>query len=130
MTQVQDSWRRPEDPGRIPTDDPVGTDIKQCPACAEAVKFEARICRFCGHELWALPWNEPGYADANARSRRVPEPTPWWAVALLVGVVVLVGFALGGDALPLATMLVVTMVLSPIIVIGLLIVLIWQRRRR
>jgi len=37
---------------------PVGTDIKQCPDCAETVKFEARICRFCGHKFWTLPWAE------------------------------------------------------------------------
>lgn len=26
-------------------------DSKQCPACAETVKAEARVCRFCGHEF-------------------------------------------------------------------------------
>jgi hypothetical protein len=58
MTQVQDSWRRPEDPATITADDRIGTDIKQCPDCAETVRFEARICRFCGHTFRTLPWAE------------------------------------------------------------------------
>jgi hypothetical protein len=55
MTPPHDSWRRPEDPVTITADDSIGTDIKQCPDCAETVRFEARVCRFCGHEFWKLP---------------------------------------------------------------------------
>jgi hypothetical protein len=38
--------------------DLVGT--KQCPDCAERVRAEARICRFCRHEFW------PDTGDPNA----------------------------------------------------------------
>lgn len=31
--------------------DGIGTDEKQCPECAESVKCEARVCRYCGHEF-------------------------------------------------------------------------------
>ncbi len=26
-------------------------DEKECPKCAETVKYKAKICRFCGHEF-------------------------------------------------------------------------------
>ena len=26
-------------------------ETKECPRCAEAVKFRAKVCRFCGHEF-------------------------------------------------------------------------------
>jgi hypothetical protein len=26
--------------------------LKECPQCAEAVKQEARVCRFCGHRFF------------------------------------------------------------------------------
>lgn len=31
------------------------SDLKKCPQCAELVKREARICRFCGHEFYQKP---------------------------------------------------------------------------
>jgi len=30
-------------------------DMKKCPQCAEIVKKEARVCRFCGHEFYPKP---------------------------------------------------------------------------
>lgn len=29
---------------------------KRCPACAEDVLAEARVCRYCGHAFFSLPW--------------------------------------------------------------------------
>ncbi|WP_367314451.1 zinc ribbon domain-containing protein [Burkholderia gladioli] len=26
-------------------------DEKQCPQCAESVKYAAKVCRFCGHQF-------------------------------------------------------------------------------
>lgn len=30
-------------------------DVKKCPKCAEIVKKEARIYRFCGYEFYSKP---------------------------------------------------------------------------
>ena len=35
----------PDESTRMPN------ELKVCPMCAETVKAEARICRFCGHEF-------------------------------------------------------------------------------
>ena len=35
----------PDDSTRMPD------ELKVCPMCAETVKAEARICRFCGHKF-------------------------------------------------------------------------------
>jgi len=66
----------------------LSADTKQCPECAEIVKFEARICRFCGHEFWTLPWAEtedtrvprvaaareqPAISPSGDRSQRRPK---------------------------------------------------------
>jgi len=33
----------------------IPTEMKKCPQCAELVKRDARICRFCGHEFYPKP---------------------------------------------------------------------------
>ena len=33
-------------------------DMKKCPQCAEIVKREARVCRFCGYEFYAKPLSQ------------------------------------------------------------------------
>ncbi|MBU9174012.1 zinc ribbon domain-containing protein [Burkholderia gladioli] len=30
---------------------PMREDEKQCPQCAESVKYAAKVCRFCGHQF-------------------------------------------------------------------------------
>lgn len=34
---------------------PTTDDTKTCPMCAEEVKAEARVCRFCGHDFTVTP---------------------------------------------------------------------------
>lgn len=37
----------------------MSSDTKQCPYCAEAIKVEAIVCRFCGRDLTAQPAAQP-----------------------------------------------------------------------
>jgi rRNA maturation endonuclease Nob1 len=32
--------------------------MKKCPECAELVKKEARICRYCGYEFYKTPLSQ------------------------------------------------------------------------
>jgi hypothetical protein len=50
------------------------TETKQCPFCSEAVKIEANVCQYCGHELLVLTPSVLGwvtvaeYAAATSKS--------------------------------------------------------------
>jgi len=36
----------------------VSEGMKKCPECAELIKREARVCRFCGYEFYAKPLSQ------------------------------------------------------------------------
>lgn len=56
---------------------------KRCPQCAEDVKAEAKVCRFCGHE----------FPPAPSRASKVPGRRWWlWALGIFVGLAFLSGF--------------------------------------
>ena len=38
-------------PARVGEDRGESTPSKQCPRCAEDIRLEAKVCRFCGHEF-------------------------------------------------------------------------------
>lgn len=55
-------------PAAAPPRGPDGRATKRCPRCAEDVKAEALVCRFCGHEF--LPGEAPPTAET------APSPAP------------------------------------------------------
>lgn len=54
--------------------------MKRCPACAEDVRVEADVCRYCGHAF-------PGGRAWQAQERRV------WAIVAVVIVAICLGAA-------------------------------------
>lgn len=41
-------------------------ETKQCPDCAEMIKTQARVCRFCGKRFEDLPTTETSKPDSNS----------------------------------------------------------------
>lgn len=51
---------------RDPEDDRAGEGYRTCPSCAERVRSEAKVCRYCQHEL-------PSLAELAAQAERKRE---------------------------------------------------------
>lgn len=56
-----------------PIESPQVSDTKECPMCAETIKAQAKICRFCGFDLVA--GNQTNTRDAYAMNSQVQPKT-------------------------------------------------------
>jgi hypothetical protein len=51
-------------------------DLKKCPDCAEAVRAEARVCRFCGYRFDGTRRSDGGVLGGLVRRSREAVPLP------------------------------------------------------
>jgi hypothetical protein len=59
----------------LPTGDAMHTDEKECPKCAERVKRQAAVCRYCGYDFIAGAEGESSEAGSyrGVRYQQLPD---------------------------------------------------------
>jgi hypothetical protein len=79
----------------------VGEKYKKCPECAEIVKSEAKICRFCGHDFTEAEYiKEPNRKERTeiiyeTKRGYIQKPkerprTKGWEVAVTIAIILIV----------------------------------------